>query len=529
MEKVAVIDLFAGAGGLSLGFTQTDKFDIKVAVESNPDARVTYLRNHKGTELLNDVCEIDYDDILARHGQIDVVIGGPPCQGFSKANRQKNHAISLNNRLIKEYVRAVCSLKPKVFVLENVDMLRSSSHRFYYSEEDKRIVEQHGVKLTEATIELVPPNIKINGAGKLAGDYDLVRPFEWNERTYRILNAIYKTKSNPQKLSEAINKHTGALRKICKELDHRVTDSEIKRLDYNLAKVLRRCLDETTETLDELAEAIEKPIYFQRMIGKLKEIKEHKIKVYGIENRRGIRACVKSYAVLDYIECVLKSRNNNYTIESKVLNAADFGVPQKRMRFIMIGIKDGGEQRCELPAGNYSSNLYRSVKDAIGDLEEIKPSYEVTDPPLQVPIIDMDKKSLCHVLRDSDLLYNHIITNSTGKALQRFEMLSEGENFHNLSREMKDTYTNPARTQNTIYLRLKYDEPSGTVVNVRKSMWIHPVLNRAISIREAARLQTFPDSYEFMGTKDSQYQQVGNAVPPLLARAIAERVLGFLD
>ena len=78
-------------------------------------------------------------------------------------------------------------------------------------------------------------------------------------------------------------------------------------------------------------------------------------------------------------------------------------------------------------------------------------------------------------------------------------------------------------------MRLKYDEPSGTVVNVRKSMWIHPVLDRAISIREAARLQTFPDSFVFEGTKDSQYQQIGNAVPPYLAKAIANSVIAVLD
>lgn len=87
-----------------------------------------------------------------------------------------------------------------------------------------------------------------------------------------------------------------------------------------------------------------------------------------------------------------------------------------------------------------------------------------------------------------------------------------------------NTYTDASRTQNTIYLRLKYDQPSGTVINVRKSMWIHPVLDRAVSIREAARLQTFPDSFVFYGSKDKQYQQVGNAVPPIMAKAIAENL-----
>ena len=112
--------------------------------------------------------------------------------------------------------------------------------------------------------------------------------------------------------------------------------------------------------------------------------------------------------------------------------------------------------------------------------------------------------------------------------MERFKALKSGENFHDLDPALKTTYSNADRTQNTIYMRLKYNEPSGTVVNVRKSMWIHPELDRAISIREAARLQTFPDSFIFEGTKDSQYQQVGNAVPPYLARAIAESILAVL-
>jgi DNA (cytosine-5)-methyltransferase 1 len=108
-------------------------------------------------------------------------------------------------------------------------------------------------------------------------------------------------------------------------------------------------------------------------------------------------------------------------------------------------------------------------------------------------------------------------------------VIKQGENFHNLPAKFKTTYSDSKRTQNTIYLRLKYDEPSGTVVNVRKSMWIHPIHNRALSIREAARLQTFPDSFVFCGTKDSQYQQIGNAVPPILAKALAKHLCLYLD
>ena len=60
-------------------------------------------------------------------------------------------------------------------------------------------------------------------------------------------------------------------------------------------------------------------------------------------------------------------------------------------------------------------------------------------------------------------------------------------------------------------------------------MWIHPTLNRAISVREAARLQTFPDSFVFCGSKDKQYQQVGNAVPPIMAKSIAKKLAKTLN
>lgn len=136
---------------------------------------------------------------------------------------------------------------------------------------------------------------------------------------------------------------------------------------------------------------------------------------------------------------------------------------------------------------------------------------------------------LATALRDSAVLKNHMITKTTDVAMQRFKALKQGQNFHALEDSLKtNTYTDATRTQNTIYLRLNYDEPSGTVINVRKSMWIHPTLNRAISVREAARLQTFPDHFVFCGSKDKQYQQVGNAVPPIMAKSIGKKLAQIL-
>lgn len=127
------IDLFAGAGGLSYGFESTREFLIVAAAENNKNARKTYVENHKGRNdirLIPDVRDYDFSALASEFDGIDVVIGGPPCQGFSNANRQKNHIISMNNSLVKEYFRAVKEIRPKAFVMENVSMLSSETHRF---------------------------------------------------------------------------------------------------------------------------------------------------------------------------------------------------------------------------------------------------------------------------------------------------------------------------------------------------------------------------------------------------------------
>ena len=142
MGKYSVIDLFAGAGGLSLGFMQTNKYNIKVAFENNPDMQATYRVNHPNVEVLGDVCKADYKEIQKKYGTIDVVIGGPPCQGFSNANRQKNHAISRNNMLIKQYLRAILELKPKAFVMENVKTIASNKHSFCITHADENYIKK---------------------------------------------------------------------------------------------------------------------------------------------------------------------------------------------------------------------------------------------------------------------------------------------------------------------------------------------------------------------------------------------------
>ena len=531
MRKYSVVDLFAGAGGLSLGFVQAKKYDIKVAFENSRDMQATYRKNHPKVDVRGDVRTANYKDIQAQYGPIDVVIGGPPCQGFSNANRQRNTTISQNNTLVKEYVRAIKKLNPLAFVMENVSMLRSDVHRFYLSEDDKELVANKAVEAKKTRIPLLIQKYCFDGIIEIVKSMMQIKQYLWQEQDYIELNIIYKLSKNEDKLKGALEKHKKKLIQCAKShMDGgNDTNSPILIADVLAFSAVKKYFDGKLP-VSGLKKEIEAAIMYQRMLQHAKEIIENRLIVeeYSVEN--GLFAEIYSFAVLDYIKATLGKDDDGYSMNSDVLCAADFGAPQKRMRFIMIGIKKRIADSVKLPKGSYSEKTYRTVRDAIADLEDIDPVYDVKE---DVGIPLDEKKNLSELaksLRDSATLINHVITKTTDVAMQRFKVLKQGENFHALKSELKtNTYTDATRTQNTIYLRLDYSQPSGTVVNVRKSMWIHPIKNRAISIREAARLQTFPDSFVFTGTKDKEYQQVGNAVPPILAKAIAKELADQLQ
>ena len=533
-----VVDLFAGAGGLSLGFMQTKKYDIKVAFENNPAMQKTYKKNHMGVDVQDDVCLADYDDIQKKYGKIDVVIGGPPCQGFSNANRQKNHAISQNNMLVKQYIRAIRELRPKAFVMENVSMLRSDVHRFYLDEADNKLFDQekYEIHMQSTKLVLLDKAYMFDCAKTIARSSSAITANIWPEDCYVSLNVVYKMSKNHQKLLKTLKKHK---KKLLEYADiyadegekNDIESNDIALRSYEAFSAIKQFFDEKLEA-DKLKDVIEPAIMIQRMLSKSKEIFDNHLVVDKCDYAENgdLVAYIKSYAVFDYLKALLGTDSNGYEINQDVLCAADFGAPQKRKRFIVIGIKKSLTDTVQLPIGIFSEKDYRTVQDAIGDLQNVPTVTDVAED-IGTPLKKADDISeLGKSLRDTDTLFNHIITKTRETAMERFKAIKQGENFHSLNDSLKtNTYTDANRTQNTIYLRLAYNQPSGTVVNVRKSMWIHPELNRAISIREAARLQTFPDSFIFCGSKDKQYQQVGNAVPPIMAKAIAEKLADQLE
>ena len=536
MGKYKVVDLFAGAGGLSLGFVKTGKYDIKVAFENNPNMQETYRRNHPKVDVRGDVCAADYNEIKSKYGNIDVVIGGPPCQGFSNANRQKNTAVSQNNMLVKQYVRAIVELQPKAFIMENVSMLKSDVHRFYLEKGDENLIKKYNIKVKTTPLKLLDEKFAFDGMLDIIEDRYAVVERIWDNELYSELNIIYKSaKSNnsskaAEKFKKVLTNHKKKISKLSETFinENENIDDYIKGVSCNAFHAVLNYYNGSL-ALSSIKEAIEPAIMIQRMLSKTLEIFDNNLLVDEYRTDNGLSAVIRSFAVFDYVKSVLESDENGYILKDNVLCAADYGAPQKRMRFVVMGIKKSISNKAVLPKPKFDEDEYKTVRDAIGDLEEVEPFITVTDDIGRTLNDTPNMSDLAKKLHDTDLVMNHIITATTETALKRFEAIGQGQNFHSLSDEMKsNTYTDPQRTQSTIYIRLQYDEPSGTVVNVRKSMWIHPTKNRAISVREAARLQTFPDSFVFCGTKDVQYQQVGNAVPPIMAYAIAKKLAKLL-
>lgn len=530
MDKYKVIDLFSGAGGLSYGFLQTGRFQIIAAAEINENARATYKANIADNVpdfvFIDNVIGYDFSKLNLELQGIDIVIGGPPCQGFSNANRQKNHLISMNNSLVKEYFRAIKEIRPIAFVMENVSMLRSDTHRFYESYKDNLEIDaliEAGHKIQKRPETIVISDKKFEGI-----DYNHIADFELKKielpaELQKLLSVLNKNKNNPRRLPKYLEKHSLEISKQINAYVSSIGDADIAQ-QHIISQLLAIKRAVKSEKIDVVSDELCEIIKLQKMVSTIHEIQQNElIGTYQVSESGTLIFNTKSYSVIDYINAIL---GDEYEQDGCNVNAEWYGVPQERMRYIVIGIRKDKfkKEKVLMPAAPEDVPIL-TVGDAITDLRSYSAYYESTHK--EIPyhsdgeISNYAKKMRLH----STGINNHITTRTTDVAMKRFEAIQQGKNFHSLDSALKDTYSKPERTQNTIYLRLDPQKPSGTVVNVRKSMWIHPELNRAITVREAARLQSFPDRFKFIGPKDSQYQQVGNAVPPLLAEGIALNLL----
>lgn len=210
--------------------------------------------------------------------------------------------------------------------------------------------------------------------------------------------------------------------------------------------------------------------------------------------------------------------SQGYRVSSWVINAADFGVPQKRFRLFIVGSLKG----TSVPKPQASRLPHVTVREAIADLPVLRNGSAVST----LPYRSAEASEYARKMRGRrPVCANHVVTANHPDIVKRYHHVPQGGNWSHIPKELMTNYRDCSRCHTGIYRRLKWNEPSVVIGNFRKNMLIHPTQNRGLSVREAARLQSFPDRFEFHGSIGFQQQQVGNAVPPLLAKAVFTAVL----
>lgn len=216
-----------------------------------------------------------------------------------------------------------------------------------------------------------------------------------------------------------------------------------------------------------------------------------------------------------------------YEVQEKVLKAEEFGVPQERRRVIFIGNRIGAPIEHPEPTHGESLAPFTTIKDAIGDLPELKNGQDLGVTSYSSKA-NSEFRKYARGKRKS--VSNHGAPKLGKVNIERMAHIPPGGSWRDIPFELLPAGMKRAKRSDHTkrYGRMTWDGLSCTILtkcDVHWGAYIHPEQDRAISVREAARLQAFPDWFEFKGSKTEQYVQVGNAVPPLLGKAIGLKLL----
>lgn len=215
-----------------------------------------------------------------------------------------------------------------------------------------------------------------------------------------------------------------------------------------------------------------------------------------------------------------------YSVSTQVLTASDFGVPQARRRVFFVGInpakvKNTAEFSFPTPTHGEGKKPYVTCKDALSDLDFISDEIPIAEK--EAYALPAQTEYQKQMREGSDYLLNHVATIHNKKTKEIIAMVPDGENYKSLPEELWST-----RKVHIAWTRMSSSKPCFTI-DTGHNHHFHYRANRVPTVRESARIQSFPDTFEFIGIKTSQLKQVGNAVPPLLARAVANSVKKVLD
>jgi len=242
-----------------------------------------------------------------------------------------------------------------------------------------------------------------------------------------------------------------------------------------------------------------------------------KPKIVVIENVVGLLSMKNPNGEMIKNLIIEKFNRIGYETKYKILNAADFGVPQKRKRVIFMASLN---ENIDFPDATNSENSDKlkpwiTVGDALGNIPD-------TD---QIEYLNPRSNFQKIMANGTSKIYNHESQRHNKNVVRRMSLVPQGGNWKNIPPE----FYNVGGEHSNNYRRLDPEKPAITLKHASKSMIIHPVYNRCLTVREVARLQSFYDSFILLGTKFEQHQQLANAVPPLLGYAIAKHIKNVLD
>lgn len=253
-------------------------------------------------------------------------------------------------------------------------------------------------------------------------------------------------------------------------------------------------------------------------------VSELKPKVFVMENVPGI---VKLFGGQVGKQVVEDFASIGYDVKMKILSSDNYGVPQQRKRVFFVGInndffpKDCEYEYPEASNGVGTGSPVITCREAISDLDFVPDDISLGD---DIEYETEPQSEYQEKMREgSKRLLNHAITVHKEKTKEIIALVPDGGNYKDLPEELQDT-----RRVNIAWTRMNSEKPCFTI-DTGHNHHFHYNANRVPTVRESARIQSFPDTFAFIGKKTSQLKQVGNAVPPLMAEAIAKSVKSVLD
>lgn len=256
------------------------------------------------------------------------------------------------------------------------------------------------------------------------------------------------------------------------------------------------------------------------------EIVEYvKPKIFVMENVPGL---IRLFGGKVKEEVIYDFSSLGYEVSCETLSADNYGVPQQRKRVFFVGLnkeKIKNTSTFEFPKAKNGKGEdeipFVTCEDAISDLDFIPDDVAM---PNEIPYSKPAVSDYQRLMRkDSNVIFNHVTTLHNQKTKDIISLVPDGSNYKSLPDSLKET-----RKVNIAWTRMNSKKPCFTI-DTGHNHHFHYKENRVPTARESARIQSFPDNFEFLGKKTSQLKQVGNAVPPLLSQALAEQIKELLN